>query len=494
MTAYARVSTNSDEQLISLATQKNHYERYIKAKKDWEYAGLYYDEGVSGTKLEKRDGLKKLLNDCEKGLIDYILVKSISRFSRNTVDSIEIVRKLCSAGIFIYFEKENINTLDAKGEVLMTIMAALAQQESESLSANVRLGIQFRNQQGKVQVNYNRFLGYTKDDDGKLIIVPQEAAIVRRIYAEYMDGASFLQIKRSLEADGIVNGAGNTKWHESNIKQILTNEKYIGDALLQKTYTISVLEKKRVSNNGFAPKYYVEGSHDAIIDKDVFLRVQAEIARRANILSDGKRRIYSSRYALSSIVVCGHCGDIFRRIKWNNRGCKSTVWRCVSRVLKKSSGIDCPARTIHEETLQAAVVTAVNDAWSNRDAIIPKLRENIRTVLEEDSDARLEEIDEAIRQKQAELLDAGRDQDRIDKIGEAIIQLRENRQQVMTTAAMRKDVKDRIDDPSTFLDGQTEAITKYSDALVRRLIERITVFDEKLVVEFKSGLEIQVEA
>ena len=494
VTAYARVSTNSDEQLISLATQKNHYERYIKAKKDWEYAGLYYDEGVSGTKLEKRDGLKKLLNDCEKGLIDYILVKSISRFSRNTVDSIEIVRKLCSAGIFIYFEKENINTLDAKGEVLMTIMAALAQQESESLSANVRLGIQFRNQQGKVQVNYNRFLGYTKDDDGKLIIVPQEAAIVRRIYAEYMDGASFLQIKRSLEADGIVNGAGNTKWHESNIKQILTNEKYIGDALLQKTYTISVLEKKRVSNNGFAPKYYVEGSHDAIIDKDVFLRVQAEIARRANILSDGKRRIYSSRYALSSIVVCGHCGDIFRRIKWNNRGCKSTVWRCVSRVLKKSSGIDCPARTIHEETLQAAVVTAVNDAWSNRDAIIPKLRENIRTVLEEDSDARLEEIDEAIRQKQAELLDAGRDQDRIDKIGEAIIQLRENRQQVMTTAAMRKDVKDRIDDPSTFLDGQTEAITKYSDALVRRLIERITVFDEKLVVEFKSGLEIQVEA
>ena len=163
-------------------------------------------------------------------------------------------------------------------------------------------------------------------------------------------------------------------------------------------------------------------------------------------------------------------------------------------MLKKSSGIDCPARTIHEEVLQAAVVTAVNDAWSKRDTIIPKLRENIRTVLEEDSDARLEEIDEAIRQKQAQLLDAGRNQDRIDEIGEAIIQLRENRQQVMTTAAMRKDVKDRIDDLSTFLDGQTEAITEYSDALVRRLIERITVFDEILVVEFKSGLEIQVEA
>ena len=175
-------------------------------------------------------------------------------------------------------------------------------------------------------------------------------------------GRSFLQIKRGLEADGVLNGAGHAKWHESNIKQILTNEKYIGDALLQKTYTVNTLEKKRVSNNGLAPKYYVEGSHEAIIDKDVFLRVQAEIARRANILTDGKKRVYSSRYALSSLVFCGHCGDIFRRVKWNNRGCKSTVWRCVSRVLKKSSGIDCPARTIHEEDLQAAVVTTINDA------------------------------------------------------------------------------------------------------------------------------------
>ena len=165
----------------------------------------------------------------------------------------------------------------------MTIMAALAQQESESLSANVRLGIQFRNQQGKVQINHNWFLGYTKDEDGKLVIVPEEAAVVRRIYAEYLEGASFLQIKRSLEADGIQNGAKHDKWYESNIKQILTNEKYIGDALLQKTYTVSILDKKRATNKGNLPKYYVEGSHEAIIDKDVFLRVQAEIARRARI-------------------------------------------------------------------------------------------------------------------------------------------------------------------------------------------------------------------
>ena len=397
-------------------------------------------------------------------------------------------------GTFMASGDEQARTLDAKGEVLMTIMAALAQQESESLSANVRLGIQFRNQQGKVQINHNWFLGYTKDEDGKLIIVPEEAAVVRRIYAEYMDGRSFLQIKRGLEADGVLNGAGHTKWHESNIKQILTNEKYIGDALLQKTYTVNTLEKKRVNNNGLAPKYYVEGSHEAIIDKDVFLRVQAEIARRANILTDGKKRVYSSRYALSSLVFCGHCGDIFRRVKWNNRGCKSTVWRCVSRVLKKSSGIDCPARTIHEEDLQAAVVTAINDAWSRKDAVIPLLQENIREVLESDTEERLAKVDAAIKEKQAELLDAGKDQKRIDEIGDAIITLREERQDILTEAAKNTELKERVDELAAFLGEQTEVLTEYSETLVRRLIEKITVYDEKLTVEFKSGLEIDVEA
>ena len=192
-------------------------------------------------------------------------------------------------------------------------------------------------------------------------------------------------------------------------------------------------------------------------------------------------------------VKCGHCGDIFRRIKWNNRGCRSTVWRCVSRVLKKSSGIDCPARTIKEEDLHAAVVTAVNDAWSRKEIILPQLRENIRSVLEEDTDARISEVDAAVKQKQAELLDAGRDQERIDAIGDAIMDLRERRQNILTEAAMRKDVKDRIDDLASFLDEQTEAVTEYSETLVRRLIEKITVYDEMLVIEFKSGLQIEVE-
>lgn len=193
-------------------------------------------------------------------------------------------------------------------------------------------------------------------------------------------------------------------------------------------------------------------------------------------------------------MFCGHCGDIFRRIKWNNRGCKSTVWRCVSRVLKKSSGIDCPARTIHEEVLQAAVVTAVNDVWSRKDSILPELRENIRSVLEEDTDAQLAEIDATVKEKQTELLDAGKDQSKIDEIGDAIMTLREKRQAILTEAAMKKDVQDRIEDLASFLDEQVEAVTEYSDTLVRRLIEKITVCDEMLIVEFKSGLEIEVEA
>ncbi len=491
--AYCRVSTEYEEQESSYDVQVEHYTNYIKSNPEWELVEIYADDGISGTNTAKREGFNRMIEDCKASKIDMIITKSISRFSRNTVDCLKYTRELKDMNIAVFFEKENINTLDAKGEVLMTIMAALAQQESESLSANVRLGIQFRNQQGKVQVNHNWFLGYTKDKDGKLIIDPEEAAIVQRIYAEYLDGGSFLQIKRGLEANGILNGAGHKKWHETNIRQILTNEKYIGDALLQKTYTVNTLEKKRIVNNGIAPKYYVEGSHEAIIDKDVFLRVQAEIARRANILTNGKKRIYSSRYALSSIVFCGHCGDIYRRIIWNNRGEKSTVWRCVSRVLKKSSGINCPARTIHESDLQAAVLTAVNDAWYRKDIILTELRENIRSVLEKDTDIQIAEVDAAIRQKQAELLNAGRDQEKTYEIGDAITSLREKQQELLTMAAKQKNVKSRIEDLAFFLNAQVKAVTDYSDVLVRRLIEKITIYDEMLVVEFKSGLEIEVD-
>lgn len=489
--AYCRVSTEMEEQESSYEVQIEHYTTFINTNPDWTLAGIYADDGISGTNTAKRDAFNQMIEDCKAGKIDMIITKSISRFSRNTVDCLKYIRELKDMNIAVFFEKENINSLDTKGEVLMTIMAALAQQESESLSANVRLGIQFRNQQGKVQVNHNRFLGYTKDEEGNLVIDPKEALVVQRIYSEYLDGASLLQIKRGLERDGILNGAHHAKWHESNIKQILTNEKYIGDALLQKTYTKSVLDKKRCKNDGQLPKYYVEGSHPPIIDKDAFLWVQAEMARRANIIGQGKRRVYSSKYALSSVVRCGHCGDVYRRVRWNNRGCRSTVWRCVSRVT--AGGPDCSSRTIREDDLHAAVVTAVNDVWRDRDTVAQAMKGITQAVVDSDTDGRLSEIDTMIKEKQQELLDAGRDEAKTDAVGKEIIRLREERQEVLSDAARQKGIQERVTELSNFLDTQTKAITEYSDALVRRLIDTITVYDEKLVFVFKSGITTTVE-
>ena len=248
--AYCRVSTDSDEQAGSYEVQVQHYTEYIGRNKDWELAGIYADDGISGTNTKKREEFNRMIDDCKAGKIDMIITKSISRFARNTLDCLKYIRELKDMNIPVIFEKESINTMDAKGEILITIMASLAQQESQSLSQNVKMGIQFRYQQGKVQINHNRFLGYTKDADGNLVIDPEQAEIVKRIYREYLEDLSMDKIAAGLERDGILTGAGKAKWHTSTINKILRNEKYIGDALLQKTYTTDFLNKTRVKNNG----------------------------------------------------------------------------------------------------------------------------------------------------------------------------------------------------------------------------------------------------
>ncbi len=230
------------------------------------------------------------------GNIDMLITKSISRFARNTLDCLKFIRELKEKNIPVFFEKENINTMDSKGEVLLTIMASLAQQESQSLSQNVKLGLRYLYQNGEVQVNHNRFLGYTKDEDGNLVIDPVEAEVVKRIYYEYLEGASLAQIGKSLEGDGILTAAGKARWRPETLKKILQNEKYIGDALLQKTYTVDFLTKKRVKNNSIVPQYYVENSHEAIIPRDLYMQVQEEMIRRANLHSGAnrKKRVYST--------------------------------------------------------------------------------------------------------------------------------------------------------------------------------------------------------
>ena len=375
--AYCRVSTDNEEQASSYETQIAHYEEYIRANPEWEFVGVYADEGISATSTKGRERFNAMIKDCQNGLIDMILTKSISRFARNTVDCLNYIRMLKDMNIPVFFEKESINTMDAKGEVLITIMASLAQQESESLSKNVKIGIQYRFQQGKVMVNARCFLGYDKDEEGHLVINPNEAEIVKRIFREYLEGASCKKIAKGLERDGILTSRGKKKWHDTSIRLILENEKYMGDALLQKTYTVDYLQKKRVKNTGIMPQYYIEDDHEAIIPKEMFLKVQEEIARRGELSTCfGRKKGFSANHAFSQTVFCAECGEQFRRIHWNNRGKKSIVWRCITRLTDKDK---CRARTVNEDNLIAAFLAALNEMVSNSTEYLQRLKDNLET-------------------------------------------------------------------------------------------------------------------
>jgi len=490
--AYCRVSTDSDEQATSYEVQIEHYTNYIQSNTEWELADIYADDGITGTNTKKRDEFNRMIEDCMEGKIDMIITKSISRFARNTLDCLKFIRQLKDKNIPVFFEKENINTMDSKGEVMLTIMASLAQQESQSLSQNVKLGIQYRYQQGEVQINHNRFLGYTKENK-RLVIVQEEAEVVKRIYREYIEGASLLQIARGLEADGILTAANKAKWRPETLKKILQNEKYIGDALLQKTYTVDFLSKKRVVNNGIVPQYYVENSHEPIIPREIFMQVQEELVRRANLYTgkNGKKRVYSSRYALSSIVYCGECGEIYRRVHWNNRGCRSIVWRCVSRLEEKGS--DCCSPTVNEETLQNAVVKAINEALCSKNTFLETLQANIAIVLNEQDDKATDDFDEKLEELQKELLNLANSKADYNNVADEIYRLRDLKQNTQVQNAERQGKRQRIEEMTEFLKGQTGELIEYDEQLVRRLIEKITVFDNKLTVEFKSSFEVDID-
>lgn len=492
--AYCRVSTGSDAQLESLEAQKSHYERYINSRDDWQFAGLYYDEGITGTKAEKRPELLRLITDCEGKKIDFVIIKSISRFSRNTTDCLSLVRKLQNLNIPIFFEEESINIMDAKGEILITIMASLTQQESQSLSQNVKMGIQFRYQQGKVQINHNRFLGYTKDADGNLVIDPEQAEIVKRIYREYLEGHSMDKIAAGLEADGILTGAGKPKWHTSTINKILRNEKNIGDALLQKTYTNDFLNKTRVKNNGLMPQYYVEGNHEAIIPKEIYLQVQEELVRRRVVKTsaNGKKRSYSCNHCFSQIVICGECGEMFRRLHWNNRGVKSIVWRCISRL--ESTGLECHARTINELVLQDAVVQAINQMLGDKSIYQAQLQLNIASVIRASQATSIDNLDERLIALQQELIQKAQSKEAYDEIADEIFRLRELRQQTTVDTAARDEQIKRINDLQDYIAQQTVHLTEFDESLVRRWVKQITIWDDCITVELKSGVNIDVDA
>ena len=450
------------------------------------------DDGISGTNTKKREEFNRMIDECMEGKIDLVITKSISRFARNTLDCLKYIRQLKEKNIAVFFEKENINTMDAKGEVLLTIMASLAQQESQSLSQNVKLGLQYRYQQGKVQVNHKRFMGYTKDEDGNLIIVPEEAEIIKRIYREYLEGKSLAGIGRDIEKDGILTAAGKPKWRPETLKKILTNEKYIGDALLQKTITVDFLTKKRVKNEGHVPQYYVENNHEAIIPKELFLQAQEELHRRNNIYTgtDKNKRIYSSKYALSTITFCGDCGDIYRRVYWNVHGRKEFVWRCVTRIEEGPKA--CKNRTVKEGELYDAVMTAINRLLAGGDNMIKTLEENIHAVIGDTTEFQISEINTMLEEKQKELISLANKGKDYEYLADEIDNLREKRQTLLVEDASLSGENERINELIEFIRNNKYRTQRYDDALVRKLIQNVTVYEDHFVICFKSGIEVEV--
>ena len=489
--AYCRVSTDNEEQASSYEAQIQHYEEFIKTNPEWEFVGVYADEGISATSTKNREQFNAMIEDCQVGKIDMIFTKSISRFARNTLDCLQYIRLLKEINIPVFFEKESINTMDAKGEVLITIMASLAQQESESLSKNTKMGIQYRFQQGKVMVNAKHFLGYDKDEEGHLIINPAEAEIIKRIFREYLEGFSCQKIARGLERDGILTSRGNPRWHDSTVRKILENEKYMGDALLQKTYTIDFLNKKRGKNNGTLPQYYIEDDNEAIIPKDVFLRVQEEMARRSSERDlNGRRRGFSANHAFSHMVTCDCCGEHFRRLHWNNRGKKTIVWRCKTRLEDKTR---CSARTVSEDTLQEAFVEAINEMLGNSDEYLKKLKSNLKTAISLANPQSTEALAARMNQLQQELIDRTESRQNYDDLVEEILLLREQQEQTNMDEAAKAEHRDRIQALCNFINSQPRTITKFDGTLVKKLLESVKVSEGFLEFRFKSGVTISIE-
>lgn len=378
--AYCRVSTEQDEQLNSFENQVTYYTDYINRNPKYELAGIYADEGISGTSTKRREEFNRMIRDCEAGKVDMIITKSISRFARNTQDCLNYSRKLKELGIGILFEKEGINTMDSTGELLFTILSSLAQDESRSISENSQWGIRSLFRQGVMHLNANRFYGYDKDKEGRLVINPEQAKVVRWIYQSYMDGVNPDVLARKLNENKVPGCSGEARWAASTIMGILQNEKHMGDAILQKTFTADFLTKKMVKNEGQLEQYYIKRDHEPIIDKDFWDVVQLEIARRRAYLErHGLRTMgrYTDTQPFSNKVFCGTCGNIFWRRTLSRLNGQVKVWMCGKRYRQKGV-TGCTSATIYERDLHRAFVMAWNAVLENRNELIKVWKEQSR--------------------------------------------------------------------------------------------------------------------
>ena len=507
--AYCRVSTDSEEQLTSYQNQMRVYTEMIAANKEWEFAGLYADEGISGTRADKRPEFQRMIRDCQNGKIDYIITKSVSRFARNTVECLEYVRSLKAQGIGIFFEEQNIDTLKNESELYLVIYAGFAQSESESISKHITWTYRKKFEEGKVSFQYKNFLGYRKGADSQPEIVPEEAAIVERIYEMFLAGQPVKMIVQTLQTEKIEIPGKNLSFSKNMIMNILRNEKYCGDCILQKTVTVDCISKTRKANQGEAPMYIVENNHPAIISREVFNRAQEELIRRQALRAKSDKTSITatgkySKYALTEVLQCAECGSRYRRVTWTAHGRKKIVWRCISR-LDYGTKHCKDSITVEEEALHGAVVRALNRFHTEDESTyLALMKATIGEAIginggSEEIDLLTRRID-ALNKRMLELVNetvaAGKDvessEDEFKSISDQIEQL--NRRIAAIQESVRGDAtrQARLEEIQNIIAKRNANETQYDDNIVRQMIECIKVYgDGRLTIIFGGGYEIE---
>ena len=507
--AYCRVSTDDEEQLTSYEAQQHYYTDKIMTNPNWTMAGIFADEGITGTSATKRPEFLKMIRKCRQKKIDIVLVKSISRFARNTVDCLNYIRALRELGIAVIFEKENINTLESDSEMLITMMGAFAQAESESISQNVRWGKRQAMREGKATIQYKHLYAYERGEDGTPKIIPEQAEVVRRIYDSFLAGYSMRMIKELLERDGIQTVKGNTDWSISAIRNILKNEKYCGDVLQQKTFTSDCISRKQIRNTGQLPMYLVQNHHEGIVSRDTYNAVQAEMARRnaGRAPSQNKaptgRSCYSAKYALTERLVCGECGTLYRRCAWTKRGKKRIVWRCASRV-DYGTRYCKESPTLDEKPLQTALLAAINSAMSQKSVLVAQITEAMRMELTQgeagamsvsDIDKQIAELDKEFRDLFSKSRTDGgylKYADEFKRITEDIAALKERRNTLLAQEQADSAANKRISDAVQILNSGSADITEWDESVIRQLVDTVKVLSaDKILVYLRGGREVE---
>ena len=494
--AYARVSKDTERLLHSASAQVSYYSELIQKNPEWEYAGVYVDCGITGTLTYKRDEFKRMLTDCEAGKIDIILTKSISRFARNTVDLLETVRHLKSIGVEVRFEKEGIHSFSEDGELMLSLLASFAQEESRSISENCTWGQRKRFADGKVTVPFKRFLGYDRGPDGNLVLNKDEAVIIRRIYSMFLQGMTPHGIAARLTADGIKSPGGKDKWNAGAVRSILTNEKYKGDALLQKSYTVDFLTKKKKVNEGEIPQYYVEGNHEAIIQPEVFELVQQELKRRKQ-----GRGPHSGVHLFSGKIRCGQCGEWYGSKVWHsNSKYRRVIWQCNH---KYDGEEKCSTPHLTEDEIKAMFISAANKLIGKKTAIISPLRASLdiafdTSALEAETEKLQEElmvasdlIQKCIYENAHVALDQREYQKRYDSLTARFDIAKARLEEIETAIADKKSRRAAIE---SFLGtlAQADLMGKFDPVLWCGLVDHVTVYSkDDVLFTFKNGQEIR---